>query len=153
MTAPETNPKTVLFVCVHNAGRSQMAEAFTNALSKGRVRGVSAGTVAGDAINPAAEAAMTEVGISMAGQKPKQITQEMVDAADRVITMGCGVDADACPARFLVTEDWGLDDPKGQPVEQVREIRDQIRERVEAMIHDLSGSDSDDTDSSPSNGG
>ena len=126
--------KTVLFVCVHNAGRSQMAEAFTNALSGGKVKGVSAGTVAGETINPVAVQVMEEVGISMAGQHPKPLTQEMADAADQVITMGCGVDAAACPARFLLTDDWGLDDPAGQPIEKVREIRDRIRERVERLI-------------------
>ena len=115
--------KTVLFVCVHNAGRSQMAEAFTNALAKERglaVRALSAGTVAGEEINPAALAVMQEAGVSMAGQTPKQLTQAMADSADRIVTMGCGVDADACPARIHLSEDWGLDDPKGQPLEKVR---------------------------------
>jgi arsenate reductase len=132
--------KTVLFVCVHNAGRSQMAEAFTNHLAAERgipVRALSAGTMAGERVNPAAQQVMAEVGIPMDGQKPKQMTQEMAKAADRIITMGCGVDADACPALFYVTEDWGLDDPAGQPVEKVREIRDQIRERVEAMLSEM----------------
>jgi arsenate reductase len=129
--------RTVLFVCVHNAGRSQMAEAMTNALAAERglpVHAVSAGTVAGEAINPAAIAVMREIGISMEGQNPKQLTQEMADQADRIITMGCGVDAEACPARLHVTEDWGLDDPKGQPIEKVRAIRDEIRARVEALL-------------------
>lgn len=129
--------KTVLFVCVHNAGRSQMAEAFVNALAKARgldVRGASAGTVGGKALNPMAVQAMDELGISMAGQTPKLMTQAMADEADRIVTMGCGVDAEACPARFLVTEDWGLDDPAGQPIERVREIRDQIRDRVARML-------------------
>lgn len=129
--------KTVLYVCVHNAGRSQMAEAFTNALSRGKVKGVSAGTVAGEGVNPVAERVMAEVGISMEGQRPKQLTQKMVDAADQVITMGCGVDAEACPARFILTDDWGLDDPAGQPVEKVREIRDQIKKRVERLIAEV----------------
>jgi arsenate reductase (thioredoxin) len=75
----------------------------------------------------------------MDGQKPKQLTQELADRADRIITMGCGVDADACPARIHVTEDWGLDDPKGQPIETVRRIRDQIRERVEALLTEIEG--------------
>lgn len=132
--------KTVLFVCVHNAGRSQMAEAFTNYLAKERglaVVGLSAGTVAGQEINPVAVSVMEEIGISMAGQQPKQLTQEMADSADRVITMGCGVDADACPARICLSEDWGLDDPKGQPIGKVREIRDQIREKVEALLSEV----------------
>lgn len=132
--------KTVLFVCVHNAGRSQMAEAFVNRLAGERglaVRGASAGTAMGKGLNPQAVAAMAEVGISMAGQSPKMLTQELVDQAERVVTMGCGVDASACPARFLVTEDWGLDDPAGQPIEAVRAIRDQIRARVDRLLDEL----------------
>ncbi|MBM3492963.1 MAG: arsenate reductase ArsC [Armatimonadetes bacterium] len=131
---------TVLFVCVHNAGRSQMAEALTNHLADMRdvqVRAESAGTVAGERVNPAAEAAMADIGISLGGHRPKQLTQEMADGADRIVTMGCGVDADACPASILVTEDWGLDDPAGQPVETVRRIRDEIRARVERMLDEL----------------
>ena len=133
--------KTILYVCVHNAGRSQMAEAFTNTLAKERglsVRGLSAGTVAGTEINPTALAVMEELGVSMAGQTPKMLTSELGDSADRVITMGCGVDADACPARVRVTEDWGLDDPKGQPLEKVRAIRDEIKARVEALLTNMS---------------
>src|SRR5438874_10909723 len=106
--------KTILYVCGHNAGRSQMAEAMTNRIAADQglpVRAISAGTAPGGAINPLAMRAMDEIGISLAGQHPKPMTQEMVDEADKVITMGCGVDVDACPARFLVTEDWGLDDP------------------------------------------
>jgi arsenate reductase len=128
---------TVLFVCVHNAGRSQMAEAFVNKLAAERglaVRALSAGTVAGVEINPVAVAVMQEAGVSVAGQHPKQLTQELADSADRIITMGCGVDAEACPARLHLSEDWGLDDPKGQPIERVRAIRDQIRARVEVLL-------------------
>ncbi len=127
----------ILYVCVHNAGRSQMAEALTNhlaALRKLDVRAESAGTVAGERINPMAAQAMAEIGIEMSGHRPKQLTQEMADRADRIITMGCGVDADACPARFMVTEDWGLDDPAGQPIEAVRRIRDEIKTRVDALL-------------------
>ena len=132
--------KTVLFVCVHNAGRSQMAEAFTNHLAATRglaVRGLSAGTVAGERINPVAAQVMEEAGVPMTRQRPKQITEEMVRSADRIIGMGCGVDAEACPVRFLLAEDWGLDDPAGQPEAKVREIRDQIRVRVEAMLDEI----------------
>lgn len=132
--------KTVLFVCVHNSGRSQMAEAFTNSLAKDRrlaVHARSAGTIAGEEINPTAVAVMQEVGISMVGQKPKQLTQSMADSADRIITMGCGVDAEACPARIHLSEDWGLDDPKGQPIEKVRAIRDEIKVKVEALLAEL----------------
>jgi arsenate reductase len=134
--------KTILYVCVHNAGRSQMAEAFTNHIARERglaVRGLSAGTIAGERINPIAEQVMAEIGIPMEGQSPKQITQEMADSADRTVGMGCGVDAAACPARFLLAEDWGLDDPAGQPIEKVREIRDQIRERVERRLDEYKG--------------
>ena len=132
--------KTVLFVCVHNAGRSQMAEAFVNHFARERgldVLGVSAGTVAGTQINPVAVEVMNEVGISMDGQAPKPLTQELADGADRKITMGCGVDADACPARIHFTEDWGLDDPKGRPIEEVRGIRDRIKIKVEALLAEI----------------
>ena len=119
-----------------------MAEAFTNALAKERglaVRALSAGTVAGSEINPAALAVMQEAGVSMAGQTPKQLTQAMADSADCIITMGCGVEADACPARIHLSEDWGLDDPKGQPLEKVRAIRDQIKARVETLLTEMGG--------------
>lgn len=132
--------KTVLFVCVHNSGRSQMAEAMTNALATRDgvdVRGLSAGTVGGRDLNPMAVKAMEEVGISMEGQSPKIMTTEMVEAADKIISMGCGVDAAACPARFILTEDWGLDDPAGQPIEKVREIRDQIQTHVKALLSEI----------------
>lgn len=136
--------KTVLFVCVHNAGRSQMAEALMNHLAAERglaVRALSAGTVAGEGINPVAREVMAEIGISLDGQQPKQLTQAMADAADRVVTMGCGVDMEACPARIHLSEDWGLDDPKDVPVEKVRKIRDQIRSKMEALLADMTRSD------------
>ena len=82
---------------------------------------------------------MGELGISMEGQAPKQLTQELADSATRIITMGCGVDATSCPARIHLSEDWGLDDPAGKPVEKVREIRDQIRERVSGLLAELAG--------------
>ncbi len=132
--------RMVLFVCVHNAGRSQMAQAFTNHLARERglsVRGESAGTEVGARINPLAVEVMGELGLSMEGQSPKAISQEMADSAYRIITMGCGVDASSCPARIHLSEDWGLDDPAGQPIEKVRAIRDQIRDRVEAMLSDI----------------
>ena len=128
---------TVLFVCVHNAGRSQMAEAFVNHFAKERglpVCAESAGTEGGATLNPQAVAVMAERGISLEGHAPKLLTQELADRADKKITMGCGVDAEACPARIYFTEDWGLDDPKGQPIERVREIRDQIEARVEELL-------------------
>ena len=128
--------RKVLFVCVHNAGRSQMAEAFFNHYATDAL-GLSAGTHAGSRINPQAADAMREIGISMEGQSPKQMTPEMIAESDRIITMGCGVDAESCPAGFLVTEDWGLDDPAGQPIEVVRKIRDEIKKRVLALIQEL----------------
>lgn len=130
-------PIKVLFVCVHNAGRSQMAEALTNFEAKSRnlpIVAESAGTVGGKSLNPVAMEAMEEIGVPMTGQAPKLLTQSMADSADRIISMGCGVDAAACPAKFLLTEDWELDDPAGQSMESVRTIRDQIRERVLTML-------------------
>jgi len=132
--------KTVLFVCVHNAGRSQMAEGLLNHLAKERgiaVQGESAGTMPGTEINPMAKLAMEEIGVSLEGHTPKILTQEMADRADTVITMGCGVDAEACPARIHLSEDWGLDDPKGQGLETVRTIRDQIRAKVDSLLTKL----------------
>ena len=133
--------RTVLYVCVHNAGRSQMAQAFTDRLAAERglpIRGASAGTEGGKALNPFVVEAMAEVGVPLDGHVPKLLTQEMVDDADRIVGMGCGVDATSCPARFLLAEDWGLDDPAGGPIERVRPIRDEIRRRVEALLDDLS---------------
>jgi arsenate reductase len=134
--------QTVLFLCVHNAARSQMAEAFTNTLARERglpVRALSAGTAAAEEINPVAVAVMREVGITMEGQKPKRLTQAMADSADRIITMGCGVDAATCPAQLHLAEDWGLEDPRGQPLEKARAIRDAIRDRVEALLQEMGG--------------
>lgn len=130
----------VLFVCVHNSGRSQMAEALLNHIARQQdldACAESAGTLGGKALNPAAVEAMGEIGISMEGHHPKLLTQEMVDRADRIISMGCGVDAKACPAKFLVAEDWELEDPAGQPLERVREIRDQIERLVRALLDSL----------------
>lgn len=132
---------TVLFVCVHNAGRSQMAEAFLNALARERgldVRAISAGTMGAGELNPLVVSAMEEVGISMAGHRPKLLDPATVASADRIVSMGCGVDAEACPTRFMVTEDWGLDDPAGQPMEVVRTIRDAIRHRVTELLDTIS---------------
>lgn len=120
-------------MCVHNSGRSQMAEAFFNRLAGGKAEAVSAGTDPAPAVDPTVVHVMREVGIDLSGRVPKALTPEMLDGADRVITMGCGVEG-VCPATFTETEDWGLPDPRGQPVERVREIRDMIRARVEAML-------------------
>lgn len=132
--------KYVLFVCVHNSGRSQMAEAILNAEAARRrlpVRAASAGTMPADSINPAAEYALAEVGLSLQSHVPKLLTPEMVQRASRVIGMGCGLDADACPTGTYFTEDWGLEDPAGQPIEKVREIRDEITRRVRALLDEL----------------
>ncbi|WP_371031194.1 arsenate reductase ArsC [Pseudoclavibacter sp. JSM 162008] len=126
---------SVLFVCVHNAGRSQMAAGYLTALSEGRVQVLSAGSEPKDQINPVAVQAMAEEGIDIAGNTPKVLTTEAVQASDVVITMGCG---DACPfypgKRY---EDWKLDDPAGQGIDAVRPIRDDIKQRVQALIADL----------------
>jgi arsenate reductase len=130
--------KTVLFVCVHNSGRSQMAEAFFNRLAKGRAKAVSAGTSPGSSVNPVVVEAMRETGIDISGNKPKALTIEMAENADRMITMGCGADAGGiCPASIIETEDWELDDPNDQPIERVREIRDEVKKRVIALIDEL----------------
>jgi arsenate reductase len=135
--------KTALFVCVHNAGRSQAAEAFLNHYATLRaipIRGESAGTEGGAMLNPTVVTLMEARGVSMNGQSPKILTQEMVDAADKVITMGCGVDADKCPARVHFSDDWGLDDPKGRPVAEVEVILTEIEARVMQLIDELSAS-------------
>ena len=114
-----------------------MAEALTNRLAAERgidVRGISAGTEIGDRVNPIAAQVMAEIGVSLAGHVPKRLTQEMADSADRIVTMGCGVDAATCPARILIADDWGLDDPAGRPLEEVRAIRDQIQHKVEQIL-------------------
>ncbi len=129
--------KRVVFVCIHNSGRSQMAEAFAKRLGEGKVLAESAGTEPGGALNPTAVEAMEEIGYDMSGHFPKVMTIEMVNSADKIITMGCGVDAGTCPATFVPSEDWGLEDPKGQPIEKVREIRDSIKSRVEVLISEL----------------
>ena len=125
----------MLFVCVHNAGRSQMAAAFLTHLSGGAVEVRSAGSSPADQINPAAVQAMAEVGIDITAERPKILTDQAVRESDVVITMGCG---DTCPfypgKRY---EDWVLDDPAGQGVEAVRPIRDEIRRRVEVLISGL----------------
>lgn len=130
--------KKVVFVCVHNSGRSQMAEAFANELGAGRIIAESAGTRPADALDPTVVQAMEEIGYDMSGHHPKMMTLDMVNSAARLVTMGCGVDTEGvCPASFIPTEDWGLEDPKGQPIEKVREIRDHIRARVKKLIEDM----------------
>jgi len=127
--------KTVLFVCVGNSGRSQIAEAFFNQLAKGKAQAYSAGTQPADNVNPVVVDAMREVGIDISNNIPKALTPEMMEQADRIVTMGCGAEG-VCPATFVETEDWGLEDPKGKPIEKVREIREEIRDRIVRMLRD-----------------
>ena len=126
---------TVLFVCVHNAGRSQMAAGFMEQLSNGKVEVLSAGSAPKDSINPIAVSAMAEVGIDIANNKPKILTNEAVIESDVVITMGCG---DTCPfypgKRY---EDWVLEDPAGKDLETVRKVRDEIKDRVTKLLSEL----------------
>jgi protein-tyrosine-phosphatase len=130
--------KTVIFVCIHNSGRSQMAEAFFNQMAEGKALALSAGTQPGDKVNPVVIEAMREVGIDISANKPKMLTLEMIEKANRMITMGCGADAGGlCPASFVETEDWALEDPKGKTLEQVRVIRDEIRKRVAKLMSEL----------------
>jgi len=138
MTTSEATPTSkpsVLFVCVHNAGRSQMAAGFMTHLGQGRVEVLSAGSAPKDSINPVAVEAMAELGIDISQNSPKVLTPEAVQQSDAVITMGCG---DACPfypgKRY---EDWVLEDPAGQGIESVRVIRDEIKTRVEALLAEL----------------
>ncbi len=130
-----TDTPSVLFVCVHNAGRSQMAAAFLSNLSKGAVEVRSAGSAPAEEVNPAAAQAMAEVGIDITDEYPKPWTDEIVQAADVVVTMGCG---DACPyfpgKRY---EDWELEDPEGKDLETVRRIRDEIEARVAALLDEV----------------
>ncbi|PRY40226.1 arsenate reductase [Geodermatophilus tzadiensis] len=127
---------SVLFVCVHNAGRSQMAAGWLRSLAGDAVEVRSAGSLPADRVNPAAVEAMAEVGIDITGQRPRVLTPDAVEASDVVITMGCG---DVCPVfpgtRYL---DWELEDPAGKGVESVRPIRDEIERRVRGLLAELS---------------
>ncbi|MEY3029447.1 MAG: hypothetical protein RL198_844 [Actinomycetota bacterium] len=135
MPEEEANKTTVLFVCVHNAGRSQMAAGFLRHLGGAGVEVLSAGTAPKSEINPIAIAAMNELGIDISNQQPKVLTDAAVIASDYVITMGCG---DACPffpgKTYL---DWVLPDPAGKPLDEVREIRDRIRTKVESLLAEI----------------
>jgi arsenate reductase (thioredoxin) len=130
-----TRKPSVLFVCVHNAGRSQMAAAWLKHLAGDAVEVYSAGSEPADRVNPMAVEAMREVGLDIAGEKPKALTADAIGRAEVVITMGCG---DTCPfypgTRYL---DWDLTDPAGQPIEVVREVRDEIRSRVARLVTEL----------------
>jgi arsenate reductase len=126
---------TVLFVCVHNAGRSQMAAGFLKELSAGSIEVLSAGSMPGNQINPVAVEAMAEVGIDIAGEQPKKLSTEAVQASDVVITMGCGDECPYFPGKRY--EDWELTDPAGKGIETVREVRDEIKSRIESLIESL----------------
>ena len=128
----------VLFVCVHNAGRSQMAKAIFNALARQRgllLEAESAGTEPADHVHSNVVSAMRELGIDLSPERPRLLANDMVESAGRVITMGCAVDAEACPAVFIKgVEDWGLPEPKGKELEGARVIRDAIQEKVERLL-------------------
>lgn len=123
----------VLFVCVHNSGRSQMAEAFFNQGAGGKARAYSAGTRPASHTDRTVVEAMREVGIDVRSQHPKLLTREMLENAHRIISMGCGTQ-DICPVGLVPSEDWQLEDPEGQPIEEVRRIRDGIQARVRELI-------------------
>jgi len=127
------SPGLVIFACVHNAGRSQMAAAFFNALADPlKARATSAGTAPGDRVHPEVAAAMREAGIDLSGARPQQLTPELAAEAQMLVTMGCG---DECPVvPGVARDDWPLDDPKGRPIEEVRRIREDIRRRVSDLI-------------------
>jgi arsenate reductase len=126
---------SVLFVCVHNAGRSQMAAAYLTHLAGDRVEVRSAGTAPADTVNPAVVAAMREEGIDLSAESPKVLTTEAVQASDYVITMGCGDECPFFPGKIYL--DWVLDDPAGQGVEAVRGIRNEIRGRIEGLVAEI----------------
>ncbi len=128
--------RKVLFICVHNAGRSQIAAALFDRDAPEGYIGVSAGTEPGDHVHPEVVKAMQELGIDLSIERPKMLTQDMIDSAVRAITMGC-MDG-ACPRTGIPTEDWSLPDPKGRPLEEVRAIRDEIERRIIRLIEELS---------------
>jgi protein-tyrosine-phosphatase len=126
--------KKILFVCVENSGRSQIAEAFVKTYGKGKVEAMSAGTMPAKEVNPIVVEVMREKGIDLSGNAPKLITNKMVQEADMIIVMGCSAEG-FCPAPLLnKVVDWGIEDPKGKPVEKVREIRDEIEKKVRIML-------------------
>ncbi len=124
---------TVIFACIHNAGRSQMAAAWFNALADStKARAISAGTEPGVRVHPEVLEAMREVGIDLADRKPQKLTDELAQEAQMLITMGCGEQCPVVPG--LKRDDWPLEDPKGKPLERVREIREEVRTRVESLL-------------------
>jgi arsenate reductase len=131
------NLKKILFVCVENAGRSQMAEAFANLYGTGKVTASSAGIRLAEKVNPIVIEAMKEKGIDISMNRPKMLTPNMSEEADLIVTMGCST-ADLCPGPFFkTTVDWGLEDPKDKPIEKVREIRDEIERKVSTLLSQI----------------
>lgn len=129
--------KKILFVCVENAGRSQMAEAFANYYGRGKLVASSAGVMVTDRVNPVVVEVMKEKGIDLSMNQPKLLTTKMVEEADKIITMGCSVEK-FCPAPLLKNViDWGLEDPKDKPIEEVRKLRDDIETRVLKLIAEI----------------
>lgn len=135
--------KVVLFVCTHNSGRSQMAEAFFNLYAPANIRAMSAGSQPAECLNPTVVAAMRESGVDISSQRPKLLTVDMLDSVDIVITMGCG-ESNACPAAFVPMVDWELEDPEGQPIEKVRQIRSEIDARAKLLIEQISNANETD---------
>jgi len=126
--------KKILFVCVENAGRSQMAEAFAKAYGNARIEAISAGTMPAKEVNPVTVQVMREKGIDLSPNKPKLVTNQMVQEADTIIVMGCSAEG-FCPAPLLnKVADWEIEDPKGKPIEKVREIRDEIERKVKTLL-------------------
>jgi protein-tyrosine-phosphatase len=129
--------KKILFVCVENAGRSQMAEAFVKAYGKAKVEASSAGTMPATEVNPGVVQVMREKGVDLSRNRPKLVTSQMVQEADTIVVMGCSAQG-FCPAPLLdKVVDWGIEDPKDKPIEKVREIRDEIERRVKKLISEI----------------
>ncbi|HYB30285.1 MAG TPA: arsenate reductase ArsC [Solirubrobacteraceae bacterium] len=126
---------TVLFVCLHNAGRSQMSEALFERAAAGRHQALSAGTTPGERVHPEVVEVMRELGIDVADRKPQLLTRELAERADVVVTMGCGDECPFIPGKRYI--DWDLPDPKGRPIAEVRATRDDIAERVNALVSEL----------------
>ena len=135
-TKVTVSPEKVLFVCTHNSGRSQMAEAFFNRYAPPHIRAISAGSQPAERLNQTVVNAMKEADINISSQRPKLLTLDMLDNATRVITMGCGAEK-ACPAAFVETEDWQLEDPEGKSIRDIRDIRDQIETKVKHLIKQI----------------
>jgi arsenate reductase len=128
--------KSVLFVCVQNSGRSQIAEAFFNHMAKGKASATSAGTSPAKEVNPDVVKAMEEIGISMQGHYPKQLTFDMFKDVDLVVTMGCGAEG-VCPATLVQSDDWNIEDPKGKSLDEIKKIRDEIKSRLAALLKSM----------------